>query len=158
MKKLIILSLCAIALNACGFKLRGSNNLPIELSHIQLQGHKQSALLNRAIKDRLLAQDVKVLSGVSTDYPLLWIKGDSLDRRLLSLFASGQVAEYELIYRVDYQLQMPGKAPRDLNIEVLREYQDDPDAVLAKSRELDLILAEMRSQVAERMLRQLAQQ
>jgi len=158
MKKLFILGLSILALSACGFKLRGSNNLPLELNQIQLQGHKQSALLNRAVKDRLLAQNVKVLSSLSTELPLLWIKGDRLDRRLLSLFASGQVAEYELIYRVDYQLQMPGAEPRDLNIEVLREYQDDPDAVLAKSRELDLILSEMRGQVAERIIRQLAQQ
>ena len=41
---------------------------------------------------------------------------------------------------------------------VAREYQDDPDQVLAKSRELDLVLDEMRAESADRMIRLLSSQ
>jgi len=42
-----------------------------------------------------------------------------------------------------------------VEFDVTRDYQDDPDAVLAKSRELDLVLGEMRQQAAERIIRQI---
>jgi LPS-assembly lipoprotein len=41
---------------------------------------------------------------------------------------------------------------------VAREYQDDPDQVLAKSRELELVLNEMRTESADRMIRLLSSQ
>lgn len=51
---------------------------------------------------------------------------------------------------------MPSGDIRDFEFQLTREYQDDPDQVLAKSRELDLILAEMRRQAADRIIRQLS--
>ncbi len=83
---------------------------------------------------------------------------DSLDRRLLSLFPTGQVAEYELVFSVSYQIIFPQKEPQLVEFNVTREYQDDPDAILAKSRELDLVLGEMRTQAADRIIRLIASQ
>lgn len=158
MNKWILIALSGlILLNGCGFKLKGSHSLPSEFAQLQVLSQKPYGMLGRALKEKLMAQDVTVLSSVSSHLPTLSIGTDNLDRRLLSLFASGQVAEYELVYSVNYQLVVPGQDPVDHRVEVLREYQDDPDAVLAKSRELDLILSEMRQQAADRILRQLAQ-
>ena len=81
------------------------------------------------------------------------LQGDDLNRRLLSLFPTGQVAEYELILSVRYLIAFPGKEPQAVEFEVTREYQDDPDAILAKSRELQLVLTEMRQQASERIVR-----
>ena len=65
-----------------------------------------------------------------------------LSASLLSVFTTGQVAEYELVYTVDYQILFPGKQIISDSLTVSREYQDDPDQILAKSRELDLVLEE----------------
>jgi len=40
--------------------------------------------------------------------------------------------------------------------EVVRDYQDDPDRALAKSRELTLLLNEMRKVAADKILRDMA--
>jgi LPS-assembly lipoprotein len=40
-------------------------------------------------------------------------------------------------------------------IELYRDYQDDPSRALAKARELDLLLDELRTQAVARMIRQL---
>ena len=77
---------------------------------------------------------------------------------MLSVFPTGQVAEYELIYSVNYTVTFPGEPPQDSYIEVLREYQDDPNELLAKSRELDLVMSEMRQEAADRIIRLLPSQ
>ena len=89
--------------------------------------------------------------------PVLRLINDKLDRSNLSLFSTGQVAEYELIYTVNYQIIFPGKEPLEYTLELFRDYQDDPKAVLAKSRELELLLSELRMQAVDRIMRQLAQ-
>ncbi len=65
---------------------------------------------------------------------------DGLQRRTLSLFPNGQVAEYELIYTVELSDDDAGSgchSPTKLSL--YRDYQDDPSRALAKARELDLI-------------------
>ena len=83
---------------------------------------------------------------------------EKLERQLLSVYPSGQVAEYELIYVVRYRVQFPGKEAVMVQFEVVRDYQDDPDQVLAKSRELELMLSEMRDEAADIMIRRLSSQ
>jgi LPS-assembly lipoprotein len=60
------------------------------------------------------------------------------------------------VYTIKYQIQFPAQDPQEIEFDVTREYQDDPDAVLAKSRELDLIQNEMRQEAANRIIRQIA--
>jgi LPS-assembly lipoprotein len=74
------------------------------------------------------------------------------------VFSSGQVAEYELIYSVDYQVIFPNAEPINNTVSVSREYQDDPQRILAKSRELELIMDEMRMETADRIIRLLSSQ
>jgi LPS-assembly lipoprotein len=81
----------------------------------------------------------------------LELQRESVTRRLLSVFASGQVAEYELAYELHYVLHGNGKAvPR--TIQILRDYQDDPKQVLAKSLELELIMSELRQRAVQQVV------
>ena len=80
---------------------------------------------------------------------------DQLERRTLSLFESGQVAEYELLYRVNYQVIRNGELIIEDTIEVARDYQDDPNFALAKTREREMLVAEMRDDAARRLVRQM---
>jgi LPS-assembly lipoprotein len=57
---------------------------------------------------------------------------------------------------VRYQLRFTNKDPLNFSFELNRDYQDDPDIALAKSRELSLLLSEMRQQAADRILREMA--
>ncbi|MDN4501248.1 LPS assembly lipoprotein LptE [Alteromonadaceae bacterium BrNp21-10] len=152
----------SISLSACGFKLRGDFTLPDNLQKIELLGVSNNDPLFREVKSRLQHYKISVtdknpLNGRDEiSLPRLTLLQDNLERRLLSLFATGQVAEYELIYTVSYTLLMPGENDtRHISFDIVREHQDDPDAVLAKSRELNLILKEMRRQAADKIMRQL---
>lgn len=146
-------------LSACGFQMRGSYHMPAYLKNICFQS-ASAGPLSKQVKQRLELSGVSLTDSKATCSELTLIR-DHLDRRTLSVFPNGQVAEYELIYSVEYAIFTPqmrdsGEAERQFKFEIFRDYQDNPDAVLAKSREMKLILAEMRVQAADRIVRQLA--
>lgn len=154
MLKTAIVAICALALTSCGFHLRG--NLPLSqfpAIYVQSEAHSELAKL---VSERLRQNSVQLLNSMQAEAPTIQLVSDTLERRTLSLFPSGQVAEYELIYKVSYYLIMPGAEPAFNQFELYRDYQDDPNQALAKARELDLLLGELRQQAANRIIRQLA--
>ena len=147
----------------CGFKLRGDYGLPTGIKQLQLLAAQKNTPLHRVLAKQLQGLNIDVWDNTtSSSYideqadALVYLTSDRLERRLLSLFSTGQVAEYELVYTIKYQIQFPEQDPQEIEFDVTREYQDDPDAILAKSRELDLIQNEMRQEAANRIIRQIA--
>uniref|UniRef100_A0A486XLH6 LPS-assembly lipoprotein LptE n=1 Tax=Rheinheimera sp. BAL341 TaxID=1708203 RepID=A0A486XLH6_9GAMM len=149
-----VVMLSSLLLSSCGFHLRG--DLPLsqfEAMHIKSERHSELAAL---VAKRLQHNKVQLLDSYQQTAPVLQLIDDSLERRNLTLFPNGQVAEYELIYKVRYALTMPGGEPQPYQFELFRDYQDDPNRALAKAKELDLMLGELRQQAANRILRQLS--
>lgn len=150
----VLTVLVSLLLTGCGFHLRG--DLPLShfpAMHIQSERHSELATLVGA---RLEHNKVQLLDSYQQTAPMLQLLDDTLERRTLSLFPNGQVAEYELIYKVKYALTMPDGEPQQYQFEIFRDYQDDPNQALAKAKELELLLAELRQQAANRIMRQLA--
>lgn len=153
------------SLSACGFKLRNDYQLAQQLQQVQLSSSERHAKLQSTLAQRLIFLDVSVNQDTSSFRPqvaTLILQPEKLERKLLSLFPSGQVAEYELLYQVTYSY-LPADATgtteaNEFEFVLSREYQDDPDQVLAKSRELELILDELREQAAQRIIRTLSLQ
>lgn len=160
--KSLIIMLTTLALASCGFHLRDDRTLPSNTDYLYVQASSQNAPLVRALENRMNVYQIK--GGATADPALkdttitIVLQPEKLDRRLLSVFATGQVAEYELIYGVRYTVLFPDGGELKTSFEVLREYQDDPDQVLAKSRELNLVLSEMRLEAADRIIRLLSSQ
>ena len=155
-KIVISLTLVTVMLSACGFKLRGDYLLAPELQTIYVSSVDKHGELTRLVKQHLAINHVNVIKIYNSEIPELKILKDTLDRRTLSVFENGQVAEYELIYTVRYQLQFAEQDVRIFSFELNRDYQDDPNIALAKSRELNLLLSEMRQSAADRILREMA--
>lgn len=148
--------------SSCGFHLRGTEALPPQLNYVAISSAQAHAPLARALVKRLDVYNIDGGTLAASPAPaktvLIHLQPEKLERRLLSVFATGQVAEYELIYGVRYQVVFPDKDPLDAYFEVLRDYQDDPEQVLAKSRELDIVLDEMRDEAADKIIRRIASQ
>ena len=66
-------------------------------------------------------------------------------------------AEYELAYGVSYVVKRPGEKAIEKRFELYRNYQDDPDHALAKAKELELLISEIRKQASSRIVRELSQ-
>jgi LPS-assembly lipoprotein len=165
-KLIFIVTILAISLQGCGFKLRGTQALPSYLNNVVILTQFDYLPLSRALDARLPVYQLTSIVGEKTipegveptTVVVIKLQPEALERRLLSIFSSGQVAEYELIYSVNYEVIFPFSEPISTSMTVAREYQDDPDQVLAKSRELELILDEMRAESADRMIRLLSSQ
>ncbi len=153
-RPLLSLLLCATLLTGCGFSLQGSYLIPDELSQMQLRSDDQYGELHRLVRERLRLHQITLVE--DDNAPLLRLDDDRLERATLSLFPSGQVAEYELIYTVRFSVTLPEQDPQRFDLEIRRDYLDDPRTALAKSRELELLLKEMREQAADRILRTLS--
>ena len=154
--KLVSFSIILTLLNGCGFQLRGNYLLAPELQTMEFSSVDQYGELTRLVKQHLTINDVKLVQQSAKDIPQMRMLQDNLDRRTLSVFPNGQVAEYELIYTVRYQILIPGEDVQNFSFELNRDYQDDPDIALAKSRELSLMLREMRQEAANKILRDMA--
>lgn len=165
-KLVFIIAMMTVGLQGCGFKLRGSQALPSYLNNVVILSQFDYLPLSRALDNRLPVYQLQSIVGEKTipdgieptTVVVIKLQPEALERRLLSIFSSGQVAEYELIYSVNYEVIFPFAEPISASMTVAREYQDDPDQVLAKSRELDLVLDEMRAESADRMIRLLSSQ
>jgi LPS-assembly lipoprotein len=145
-----------VLLSGCGFQLRGNYLLSPQLQTLYVSSVDPHGELTRIVKQHLKVNHVKVVKNTTENLPELRILADKLDRRTLSLFDNGQVAEYEIIYTVNYQLNLPKQETQYYRFELTRDYQDDPDNALAKSRELSLMLREMRREAADKILRNMA--
>ncbi|MEC8452297.1 MAG: LPS assembly lipoprotein LptE, partial [Pseudomonadota bacterium] len=102
-----------VLVTGCGFHLRSSPSLPDDINTVAIESARAHAPLARALDKRL---NVYGLSSVSVDKTSrsnqnvnIYLLPEKLERQLLSVYPSGQVAEYELIYVVRYRVQFPGK-------------------------------------------------
>ncbi len=153
----VILSVTLIAMiSGCGFQLRGDYLLAPQLQNLYISSVDKHGELTRLVHQHLDNNQVTIVEKFSQTIPELRILKDKLDRRTLSVFPNGQVAEYELIYTVKYQIRFAGEEIQHYKFEINRDYQDDPDIALAKSRELSLMLREMRQEAADKILRNMA--
>jgi LPS-assembly lipoprotein len=146
-------------LSGCGFTLRGSHQIANSLKVMHFDPADKYAELARLLRTQLSVNEIELIGRDKVkkrQAATLRLEKDRLDRRTLSLFPNGQVAEYELIYTVNYTISVPEQETQRFNVEIYRDYQDDPESALAKSKELKLILKEMRQQAADKIVRQLA--
>jgi LPS-assembly lipoprotein len=149
--------LACVLLSGCGFHLKQASYLPQELQTLHLSGDDNKSELFSLLRKDLVASQVTISNSRSKQLPELHLYRDSLTRQTLSLFRNGQVAQYELAYSVSYRVTRPGLEPVDKGFEIYRNYQDDPDNALAKAKELDIILNELRKQASKRIVRELSQ-
>ena len=156
-KQYFMVLFLSLLISGCGFQLRGHYLLDDALQTLYVSSSDIHGELTRLVKQHLTINNVNVLKAPTAESPELRIISDKLDRRTLSVFENGQVAEYELIYTVNYHVRFPDEDPIVFRFELNRDYQDDPNFALAKSRELSLLLRELRQSAADKILRDMAQ-
>jgi LPS-assembly lipoprotein len=157
MKSVLVFTTILIALfsSSCGFKLKGHYYLPDSLQTLYLTSSKKFSPLAKQVKIRLSQNKVTLLPKFNVNNAELKILPEQFQRRTLSLFPNGQVAEYELIYQVEFEVRLPNKPTQHFSFELTREFQDDPNNALGKERERQLILSELRVLASDRIMSQL---
>lgn len=149
----LLFLLLTTTLTACGFHARGGESLPAELKNVYLEGGSP------ALRDEMLQQlrtahaHLVPLQNASIVIKLF---GERFQRRGISLSERGKTNEYELIYRVEYELATPKDTvllPRQ-PLEIRRDYYNDQQAILARDNEETVLRGEMAQQVIRTLLNQ----
>jgi LPS-assembly lipoprotein len=149
----LLLFVAAAALAGCGFHLRGAVTLPfpnlyVDVSNVSQFGHE----LKRALR----ASDVPLTATAKEAAATLAILSELREREILSLGGQGRVREYQLRYRVAYQVTSPkGVITPPTQIVLKRDISFNDAEVLAKEAEETLLYRDMELDAVQQLLRRL---
>lgn len=151
MKKLLLLVLVVLA--GCGFRLRGTADVPFQALYIPSASSGIALDLKRHIEAGTNARVVDQPKGADAT---LQFSHETREKVILSLTAAGRVREYRLRYRVGFRVH-DGKGtdyvPQS-SLELTRDVTFNDAEVLAKEAEEQLLFKDMQMELADRILRQ----
>ena len=142
-----MISILMGTLTACGYSMRGSLNLPPSLNQISVYASTYSQLVN-AINDSLINANVKVTNSNDKNLYRIVVLSEKFDRRQLSMSISGRVNEYELIYGIRYEINLPNEKNLTDTTTLYRDYSFDENNVMGNSDRENYIKKEMISTAA----------
>ena len=157
MKKLIIAFLATSLVSACGWHLRGSTSMPLDINSVYVTAEDSYGSLVSSLKQSLASNQVEAVAEASAAQYRIILSNEKQDRRTVSVGNDALAAEYELSLSVDYVIENAAGeiiSPK-ATASSFRAYDFDRDAVVAKNEEERLILAEMRNNVVQQILRRL---
>lgn len=146
----------SLALNACGFRLRGATDLPPGLQSLHLQA---PAALSRELATLLAASEIRLTDAPDQADAVLQAGGERYEKRTLSVDPrTGKQRELELAYGVDVTMKAADGTvllPRQ-RINLVRDFVFDSDEIIGKSREESVLRDEMRQDAAQQIVWRLA--
>ena len=145
----------ATALQACGFKLRGTQSFAFD--SIAVEANPAGAVtteLRKALSSRLFVNRAPPLVAQVT----LELLQEALERAVAGVNAAGQVRELQLRIRVKFRLRNARGKDLIEETEILqqRDISFSESAVLAKEVEEALLYKNMQADIVQQLLRRLA--
>lgn len=147
----------AALLGGCGFKLRGKQNYAFETIAVTPEkGAAVASELSRYLGD--MVRPVAPHAGGVPPEVIVDILGETREKVIVAINASGQVREYQL--RIKVRFRMRTSQGRDLieptDILQERDISFNESAVLAKEAEEVLLYRDMQSDIVQQLLRRIA--
>ena len=157
MRLLAALLLSALVLSAagCGFRLRGTAEVPFQRIHVAGATGGIALDLKRQIQ---AGTNAKVLDDPREADAILQFSQELRDKEILSLTGTGRVREFRLNYRVGFRLH-DGKGadyvPQSM-IVLSRDVTFNDSEVLAKEAEEALLFRDMQTDMVQQIMRRIA--
>ncbi len=146
-----------LLLSGCGFHLRGAIALPESLSSVSIAGTTEYSELGRALYGSLRRGGVAIVAKEEAALHIQILR-DEVQRRVLSVNASGKANEYELKHQLRYSVSdregvfvVPVQ-----DISTTRAYTFDPNNLLATGDEEQKLRKSIIVSSAQQLLRQLS--
>lgn len=149
--------LLALQLAACGFHLRGSVQLPVELTDMAVLDGEPATDIAGDLRQALRERGVRVVEDAKQAKALLQLHGEFFHKRVSAVGVDGKAREYRLSYGVSFSLKGADGEwwLRKESVMVQRDLPFDAAAVLAMSQEEEQLREEMRADAVTRILRRL---
>ena len=142
-------------LAGCGFRLRGTADVPFETIHVPGATTGIALDLKRNIEAGTRA---RVVDDPKAAQALLQVTEEARSREILSLTSAGRVREFQLRYRVGFRVH-DGKGGEFVPVSVIQLTRDmtySDAEILAKEQEEQLLFRDMRTDMVQQILRRLA--
>lgn len=142
-------------LAGCGFRLRGTAEVPFETIHVPGATAGIALDLKRNIESGTRA---RVVDDPKAAQALLQVTEEARSREILSLTSAGRVREFQLRYRVGFRVH-DGKGGEFVPASVIQLTRDmtySDAEILAKEQEEQLLFRDMRTDMVQQILRRLA--
>ena len=145
----------ALLVAGCGFRLRGTVDVPFETLYVpdsksgiglDLKRHLETGTSARVVSDPKQAQAI------------LQISNESRGREILTLSGAGRVSEFQLRYQLNFRVH-DGKGGEYLpttTIMLRREMTFQDTQILAKEAEEQLLFRDMQAEAVQQILRRMS--
>jgi len=154
MTKNSVVFMLMFLLTACGYHLRGAIQLPEALQKIYVRG--ASAELTNAIATTFRSASGELVATAAEAGMILNVINEDYQRRTISIDSSGYSNEYDLVYRLTFDLldNQGAVLISAQTIEVSKSYfnEQNSNTVLSKGNEEDVLRKELYSQVVRSVI------
>jgi len=144
-----------LALAACGFKLRGTADVPFETIYLPGATGGIALDLKRNIQ---VGTNAKVVDNAAQAEAVMQFTEEAKQKEVLSLTGTGKVREFQLRYRVGFRVHdgKGGEYVPQSTIQLTRDVTFNDTEILAKEQEEQLLFRDMQSDMVQQILRRLA--
>ncbi|MEM9385122.1 MAG: LPS assembly lipoprotein LptE [Pseudomonadota bacterium] len=150
-----VLTACPI-LAGCGFTLQGAGELPDEMRATYLETADPRSEFAEALRRTLDSRGQPLVANRAQASAVLRLLQDEAGERILSVSATGVPEELELYHTVRFQLRAGNRVLiREEQITVTRDYRFDPNDILGKRREAQLLKDALVADLVNRFFRRL---
>ncbi len=155
-KLLLTLVCCLIVLEGCGFRLRGSMGGDLALPPLYIDSSASSAFVSK-LKQALAGTKTIVVNDRAAAELIIGIGAERLERRILTIDASGRVQEIELSYTISFGINDPSARVvlGAQTISLRRSFEFSDTDVLAKENEERQLYRDMRRSAVQSAMRRL---
>jgi LPS-assembly lipoprotein len=169
MKKIIASGLIALTLSACGWQLRGSMELPKNLSHLYISALDSKGALMTELRQLLKTNRVTLVESEAEAHYSLAILDETKDRHTAGVGGDALSSSYEITRKVNYEIRLKNattaanttkdsinkdSTTKGTAISV-RSFNYNTAAINSATQEEILLDQEMRRDLAQQMLRRL---
>ena len=144
-----------LTLTACGFRLRGTANVPFETLYLPGATGGIALDLKRNIQ---VGTNAKVVDDAAKAEAVLQFTEETKQKEVLSLTGTGKVREFQLRYRVGFRVHdgKGGDYVPQSTIQLTRDVTFNDTEILAKEQEEQILFRDMQTDMVQQILRRLA--
>jgi len=144
-----------LTLAACGFRLRGTAEVPFETIFLPGATGGIALDLKRNIQ---VGTKAKVVDDAGQAEAVLQFTEETRAKEVLSLTGTGKVREFQLRYQVGFRVHdgKGGEYVPQSTIQLTRDVTFNDAEILAKEQEEQILFRDMQSDMVQQILRRLA--
>jgi len=156
MKKIIGCITLALLTSACGWQLRGTAEIPQNLSQLYVSADESKGPLVSELKKTLKANHVNVLDDSQDAAYILTVHEETKDKRTAGVGSDALSSAYELTLKADYEIRTKNNVlPTKATATSVRSFNYNTASISSATQEEALLITEMRRDLVQQMLRRL---